>query len=407
MHIWVIIRTALRGLWANKLRSVLTMLGIIIGVGAVITMLALVQGIREGFERRLRNRGTNVLVVRPNYRRRRGVRAALRQNLTVKDAAALLTQIPMIEALSPTVQGSLQFRRGNRNHSTTVIGTSADHPRVLNYTVEPGGRYFTPAEVLGRAKVCVLGPEVVKKLFPRGQAVGERIRIKGVEFLVIGTMKPKGAAGWSNPDDQAYVPLPTAMKRLFGRRHINYIQILVRDVKKMKQAQLEVEAMLRRRHPPTGDGADDFMVRNQAEQLEMFSEAMMMLSLLFGGIAAVSLLVGGIGIMNIMLVSVTERTREIGIRKAVGARRRDIMKQFLGESVVLSVFGGGLGVTLGFAGSFALEKLMQRAMDVNTSVTLSSVLLAFGFAAAVGVIFGLYPAWKASRLNPIEALRYE
>ncbi len=403
MHIWVIIRTALRGLWANKLRSTLTMLGIIIGVGAVITMLALLQGTKEGFEERIRSRGTNVLSVRPNYHRRRGVRGALRQNLTVEDAAALLVHIPVIEAASPTVQGSLLLRRGNRNHTTRIIGTSADHPRILNYTIEPEGRYFTPDEVAGRAKVCILGPDVVEELFPLGEAVGKYVRIQSIEFLVIGTTKPKGSSGWSTPDDQVYVPLSTAMKRLFGRKYVNYIHLLVSDVDQMKQAQLEVEAMLRRRHPPSGGGEDDFVVRNQADLLEMFSQFMMMMSFLFGGIAAVSLLVGGIGIMNIMLVSVTERTREIGVRKAVGARRRDILKQFLGESVVLSVLGGGLGVALGFGGSFALGK----AMNAETSVSLFSVLLSFGFAAAVGIIFGLYPAWKASRLNPIEALRYE
>jgi putative ABC transport system permease protein len=399
------ISTALEGLAANKVRAALTMLGVIIGVAAVITMLAIARGAQERTMSRIKEMGTNVLFVMAGRSRSGRVAGGMgsRQSLTLDDVEAIAAKCPSVQAVAPEVQTSAQAKHGNQNTNTTILGTTPEYLDIRNFEVAEGSM-FTTGDVRTYRKVAVIGPTTAEDLFGEISPVGQDVRIQGIQFQIVGLMKEKGVqGGFMDPDDQIVVPVTTAMRRLMGTQYVRSIAVQARDTALMDQAKSEVDALIRQRHQIAQDDDESFFIGNQADIIEMAKETSRVFTLLLAGIASVSLVVGGIGIMNIMLVSVMERTREIGIRKALGARRRDIRTQFLIEALVLSLCGGAVGVLVGVLASAILGGLSEW----QTSVSLFSILLSFGFAALVGVFFGYYPARQASRLNPIEALRYE
>jgi putative ABC transport system permease protein len=405
MSLWEAVMVALHGLVANKMRSFLTMLGIIIGVASVILTIGLGQGAASASQAIIASMGTNVLSVRPDSQRTGAISQGLgsSQTLTVEDSDAILKECPSVKAVAPEYSGRQRAKYMNRNTSTTVLGTTPEHLDVRNLKLA-AGRFFTHSDVARRAKVAVIGDEVKLDLFGENvEPVGKFIKIKSQNFEVVGVMAYKGSMGWSNPDDQIWVPLDTAMKRLYGVDYIGGIGVQAQNDEVMNDAKEEIERLISKRHRiPFGD-PPDVRIFNQADLAETAQQQSDMMTMLLTGIALVSLLVGGIGIMNIMLVSVTERTREIGIRKAIGARWRDIMNQFLIESVTMSLVGGLIGVGLGVGGAW----LMSTYVGWTTLITPKPILMAFASAMVVGVFFGIYPAMKAARLNPIEALRYE
>ncbi len=400
----VTVLMALRGLSSNKLRSFLTMLGVIIGVGAVIIAIAIGQGSREAVAESIQRLGTNVMTVFPGQQRRGGISFGFgsQNTMTLDDARAILRECPSVSKVSPAVNRQAQVKYKNRNTSVTINGNGPDYPVISNHPVEEG-RYFRDAEVKQLRRVAVLGSTTAKDLFDQQSPVGKTIRINGTSYQVIGKLKEKGGQGFRNPDDMVYVPVTTAMRRLFGMENVQNITVQARSQSLMVRAQDEIDAVLRKRHKiPTG-GTADFIIFSQADLAETQNEQQDTFSALITYLAVVSLLVGGIGIMNIMLVSVTERTREIGIRKAIGAKRRNILLQFLLEAMFLSLVGGLLGVVFGVVGS----RVVAEANEWKVIVSIPAIILAYGFSALVGVFFGFYPALKASNLNPIEALRYE
>jgi putative ABC transport system permease protein len=399
---WTIAKVALRSLLANRLRSFLAMLGIIIGVAAVVSILALGAGARSQVVQRISAMGTDLLVVRPGAQGVRGVRSATAQNLTLADAQAIVAEVPEADLVAPVVSGMAQLKYYNQNTNTNVTGTSVTYLPIRGFEVERG-RAFTEGEAERMARVAVLGPTTAENLFGVSEAIGETIKVKGINFRVVGVLKAKGDQGWFNPDDQAIVPYTTAMKQLFGLDHLREIDIQAKDEETLNRVQDGATALLRKRHRIREGADDDFSIRNQAEILDTMSSVTQTFTLLLGGIASISLLVGGIGIMNIMLVTVTERTREIGVRKAIGAKDRAILTQFLLEAILLSGIGGVLGVVAGIGGA----RLLGWKLEMLTIVEPWSVLLALSFSAAVGIFFGFYPARNAARLDPIEALRYE
>lgn len=400
----ILVTMALRGLSANKLRSFLTMLGVIIGVGAVIIAVAIGQGSREAVAESIKRLGTNVLTVLPGQQRRGQVSFGFGSIRTLKleDAPAILRGAPSIARVSPGANGNAQVKYGNRNSTVSINGTGEMYPLISNQTVEEG-RYFTAQEVKQSKRVAILGDTTWKDLFDTVSPVNKVIKIKGTSFTVIGRLKKVGGMGFRNPDDAVYVPVTTAMRRLFGLENISNIQIQARSEAVMDKVQDEIEPILRKRHKIPTNGDPDWIVFNQASLQQTQNEQQDTFSNLITYLAIVSLLVGGIGIMNIMLVSVTERTREIGIRKAIGAKRRDILLQFLLEALFLSLVGGLIGVGFGVVGA----NMVGTINEWRISYAAETVLLAFSFSALVGVFFGFYPALKASKLNPIEALRYE
>jgi len=404
MNIGESFMVALEGIAANKMRAALTMLGVIIGVGAVITMLALATGASKSMMSRIQSMGTNVLMVMPGRSEHGGVRGGFgsSQVLTLDDVAAVEKDCPSVDAVAPQVGGNAQVKYNSQNTNTSITGTTPSYISISNYQVQ-SGRFFTDSEVKSLKRVAVIGPTTAATLFGTTSPVGKAIRIRGIQFKIVGLLASKGTQGFQDSDDQIMIPVTTAMKRVFGVQNIRMIIAQAKSMKVMDQASNEVANLLRKRHNIVAGSDQDFNVRNQAEIMQMANQFSSMFTLLLGGIASVSLLVGGIGIMNIMLVSVTERTREIGIRMALGARRRDIQLQFLVEALVLSLLGGAVGILLGFLGAWGLS----RMPNATVSVSLSSVLMSFGFAAFVGIFFGYYPALQASRLNPIDALRYE
>jgi len=402
MLIWTIIKVALKSLFANKLRSILAMLGIIIGVGAVIAMLAMGAGAKKQVLDRIYAMGTDLLVVRPGHYGSHGVMSGTHANLTLEDAEAILAKVPTILQVAPVVERDAQVKYFNKNSRVEVIGTGVTYFPIRNFEVERG-RAFTEGEVDRMARVAVVGSATVQNLFERDDPLGATIKINGINFHVVGIQKTKGDQGWYNPDDQVLVPYTTAMKQLFGLDYLREI-----DVQGVKGCNLSAVAeatstVLRTRHRLFSGTPDDFYIRNQAEMVEMASSVTRTFTILLGGIASISLLVGGIGIMNIMLVTVTERTREIGVRKAIGARDRDILRQFLLEALLMSGIGGLIGVAAGVGAARVISNMTNFA----TAVELPNVLMALSFAAAVGIFFGYYPARRAAKLDPIEALRYE
>jgi len=408
MNIMRTSRVALRALGRNKMRSFLTALGIIIGVGAVISMVSIGEGAKQGVQDRFNSMGTNLLFVQPGSRNSHGAHTGAGgwQNLKPEDAIAIEQQCPAVKYVSPSANSRAQVVYGNKNWNTSVQGTGARYPEVRNWEVDQGS-YFDESQEKAAAKVAVLGSEVVKNLFEGEDPVGKIIRIKNIPFRVIGTLKSKGeSGGWFNRDDMIAVPYTTVMKRLTNEDHINSIDISAVSSSQTKEAQTQIEELMRIRHKIMPGSEDDFQVRNMSEIAEGAAQATQIMTILLGSIASISLLVGGIGIMNIMLVSVTERIREIGIRMAVGAKQKDILLQFLTEAIVLSVMGGLIGVFFG-VGLSKVVRYISIFSTFKTQVSPNAILLAFVFSASVGIFFGFYPARKASRLDPIDALRYE
>ena len=402
------LRIALRALMVNKMRSMLTMLGIIIGVSAVIAMIAVGSGAKARIAEQIASMGSNLLIILSGSSTSGGMRwgSGTVPTLTVDDAKAILSEVPAVKYVAPNLQGVAQVVYGNQNWSTSVNGTT---PEVLDIREWPivSGRPFTQQDVDGATKVCLLGKTVVDNLFGGIDPIGQIIRIKKVPFTVVGVLGSKGQTTFgSDQDDTIFVPLTTAQKRLFGMQFPGMVRVIAVQAKGpelMKEAEDQINALLRQRHRIQPSQDNDFTVRNLTEVMASAQQSANVMSLLLGAIASISLIVGGIGIMNIMLVSVTERTREIGIRIAVGAKSKDILLQFLIESLVLSLIGGILGITIGIGGTYILSSFTQWP----TLLSIQAILLAFFFAGSVGVFFGFYPARKASLLDPIEALRYE
>jgi putative ABC transport system permease protein len=405
MRYLVILKVAFRALRRNKLRTALTMLGIIIGVGAVIAMVGIGNGAKAQIQARIAALGQNVIMVFSGSVNRGGVFSGFggAGTLTVEDALAMEREVPGVSAVSPEVRSGAQIMAGNNNWSTSIMGEGVGYLTIRQWDIEDGAM-FTDADVRAAAKVCVLGKTTADKLFPEGDPVGKTIRIKNVPMKVLGVLKAKGASMFgSDQDDTVIVPYTTGMKRFAGVTMLRSINVQAATAEQMTEVQNGITELLRQRHRIQPGRDDDFMMRNQQEIAEAMSATTEVMTALLAAIASVSLLVGGIGIMNIMLVSVTERTREIGIRMAVGARGRDILLQFLIEAVVLSSTGGLLGILSGVGGA----KLITMIKQWPTLVSADSILMAFAFSAAVGVFFGFYPARKASQLDPIDALRYE
>ncbi len=401
---------AWRALKANVLRSVLTALGIIIGVAAVIIMISVGAGAEARVAELIHSLGSNLLIVLPGSTTAGGVRLGhgTRLTLTEDDARAMVQEIPGVEAAASTVRGAGQVVFGNLNWSTAIYGVTPEYLTAREWEIAVG-RGLTPEDVTVAAKVALLGQTVADNLFPGENPVGQLIRITRVPFEVVGLLKAKGQSmGGYDMDDVILMPISTAKKRVLGGRWlggqtVGTIYIKARRADLVPEVETQVRQLLRQRHKLRPGQDDDFSLRNLSQILEARAESSRAMALLLAAVASVSLVVGGIGIMNIMLVSVTERTREIGLRMAVGARGRDILTQFLIESVTLSLIGGSIGVVLGLGGALAVAKLGQWP----AVIALKSVVLAFGVSAAVGVFFGFYPARKAAALDPIEALRYE
>ena len=397
------VAVACQSIRANKMRSLLTMLGIVIGVGAVITMVALGSGAQRAVEERINALGANLLNVYPGQMAVRGVASDQRISLTVDDADALKRDASLLTAVIPELSRNQQVKYGNMNINVSVVGTTANYAPVRSYEV-PYGRMFTEGDDQGRQRYAVLGSQVPEMLGANAAAmIGQMILIRGIPFEIIGILSEKGSQGFFNPDEQILIPLQTARFRVFGTDRLRTITVQVRDGLPLEQGMVDLERVLRREHKIRPGAENDFSIRNQREFLATQQAATQILTALLASIAAVSLVVGGIGIMNIMLVSVTERTREIGVRKALGATRTNIMLQFLIEALVLCVTGGTIGIIIGVGTAVGLSKIMHW----NTLISPASILIAFGFSAGVGLFFGIWPARKAASLDPIIALRYE
>jgi|SRR5579871_669797 len=402
-------RIAFRALRVNKLRSALTMLGIIIGVGAVIAMVAVGSGATARIQEQIASIGSNVIIIQPGSQNFGGVKSGntFTQTLTEDDARAVSTECPNVLYTAPLQQGNAQVIFGNNNWFTQVRGTTPDYLAIRDMEIQTG-QPFTQGDVDSSAKVALLGKTVVDNLFNGGDPIGQIIRIKKVPFTVVGVLAPKGQSPTGqDQDDVIIMPISTAKKKVVGGRQNNMLtvgQILVQAREGgTKFAVTEIQGLLRQRHRLQPNQDDDFDVRNLEEVYAAQESSAEVMSILLASIASVSLIVGGIGIMNIMLVSVTERTKEIGLRQAVGAKTKDILAQFLVEAVTLSVLGGTIGIILGVAASLLISYFAQWA----TFVSIGSIVLAFLFSGLVGVFFGFYPARKAAFLDPIEALRYE
>ncbi len=407
------IRTALRSLATNKLRSALTMLGIIIGVGAVITLLAVGQGVEAYVRAQFESIGTNVLFVIPGQLDEGppSVRQRAPRPLTVGDAEALMDPLraPDVLTVAPEVQRFARVGYRKKEVLAQVRGVTLEYFQIRNWPVQDG-RLFTPQEITGAARVVTLGQTTKERLFGDADPIGQTVKINGIPFRVIGVMESKGGGSFGSEDLSAFVPLSTAQTRLFrvrthrGEYTVSAILVQAVSEDRMEAAAEQITAILRERHDIQYLDEDDFTVINQKDLIAIFGDITRVITIFLGAIAAISLLVGGIGIMNIMLVSVTERTREIGLRKALGAKRKDILLQFLIEAIVLSLIGGFVGILLGVGGALLIA---QFAKGLDTVVTVESIALATGFSAAVGLFFGIYPATRAARLHPIDALRYE
>ena len=410
MNILESFRLALRSLGANKMRAGLTMLGIIIGVGAVIALVSIGRGAEQGITNQINSVGTNLLYVRPGSTSESGVRSAegSAATLTLDDANAL-AEISGVVGIAPEINSFAQVVASGNNTNARVIGTTSDYTTVRDFNVE-SGEFFDTTALNASSTVVVLGSSVASTLFPDQDPVRQTVRINNIPFRVIGVMESKGGTGFMSQDSQMFVPLTTMQKRLAsagnfrGASTINTINVKIQDLSQSDAITEQIGEILRARHNVI---EDDFSVTSQEDVLAAATSVADTLTLFLGGVAMISLIVGGIGIMNIMLVSVTERTREIGIRKAVGAKRKDILMQFLTEATVMSVLGGLIGTLLGVVAAMLMGSISLGSTTVTPSVDASAIVLAVVFSVAVGLFFGIYPAMRASALRPIEALRYE
>ncbi len=405
MEIFATIRVALRAIMRNKLRSLLTVLGVVIGVCAVITMVNIGSGAQVAIETAISGLGTNMIIIFPGSMTKGGMRTGFGTvtSLVDSDAQAISDECPAVQLVSPVVNTAAQVVFQNQNWGTSIMGTNPDFQRIKNWPLARG-EFFTMQDVKAASKVCVLGKTVAEKLFGIQNPVGQIIRVKRIPFRVIGLLTEKGQTTFGqDQDDTVVVPYTTAQKRLMGITYLSMIMASAVSNERIPDAQEQIGTLLRQRHNiPKGDD-DDFTVRNLADLTSTFNMITGILTLLLGSIASISLVVGGIGIMNIMLVSVTERTREIGIRMSVGAKPADILLQFLLEAILLSLIGGAVGIILGIG----LTAVIAYFAEWPTPISVFAIIVSSLFAAAVGIFFGLYPARKASRMNPIEALRYE
>jgi putative ABC transport system permease protein len=410
MNMLAALRSALRALASNKLRSVLTMLGIIIGVGAVITMIAVGRGATERVQEQMKGLGSNIMLVLPGGVTQGGVRlgAQTGQHLTEEDVVAIAREIPEVQVAAPSMRTSAQVVAGNTNWSTSIFGTTNDHLEARDWPLA-GGRAFESAEMQGSAKVAIIGQTVAQQLFGDADPLDQVIRVKKVPVTIVGLLEKKGQNSMGqDQDDVVIVPISTFRNRIQGGaagrlKRVNAISVKVREGQDMKAAEEGIKELLRQRFKVQPGADDPFSIRNLTEILQAQEASSRVMTLLLAAVAGISLVIGGIGIMNIMLVSVTERTREIGLRMAVGARGKDILAQFLIEAVTLSLIGGAIGVLIGGLSTWAVGHFAGW----QVSITTASILLAAGFSAFVGIFFGFYPARRASKLLPIQALRYE
>ena len=402
MLILDLFKMALRSLIANTMRTFLTALGMIIGVASVISMISIGEGARQQTLSTIEKFGTNIITIKPGRKKNRHVSSDTVKTLILSDAEAIEKNIPLITGVAAQVYRSAQLKYGSKNTNTTVRGTGEQYLKLSNFTIERG-RYFSKEEVRSIRKVAVIGSTVLKNLFGDSNAIGKKIKVSGNNYLIIGSTKPKGALSWFDPDDQIFIPVTTAQKRLFGLHHIQSIDVQAKKMEELEAIKKDIDLLLRVRHGIHEGEDSDFHVQNSSQWLNSWGDAAKTFTYLLGGIAGISLLVGGIGIMNIMLVSITERTKEIGIRMAIGAKKREIMEQFLIESVLISFIGGGLGILLGVI----ISQTVSKIGGWDTIVSTQSIILAFGFSVGIGIFFGFYPARKAANLNPIDALRYE
>ena len=392
---------ALRSLWANLLRTLLATLGVIIGVSAVVSAMSILEGTNRHLLERFESMGADQIMVFNGSSQRHG-RGSVVPSLEPEDADAIL-ECDLVQAVAPEVQRSAQVKYFSKNKAATILGTTESYADIINYNVVEG-HFVTPEDVRAGRKVCVLGHEIAEELFGETPAVGFRVKIRGLGFSVIGVMEKKGVLGFREVDSQVIIPLTTAMKRVFGLRNVTMITVQTEGQEHLKKAILDVGRALRGAHGIRAGQEDDFMILTQEQIKAEFSFFTRVFAIVLGSISGISLVVGGIGIMNIMLVSVTERTREIGVRMAVGARRWDILKQFLIEASIISVMGGALGVLLGLVFTDLLEQ-WTRILRTHTGPW--TIWFALAMATVVGIVSGLYPALRASRLDPVEALRYE
>ena len=365
-------------------------------------MISIGEGARQQTLATISKFGTNIITIKPGNKKSRHVSTGKVDTLMLKDATFIEKNIPLITGVAAQVYRSAQLKFRNKNTNTTVRGTGKNYRRLANFEMQKG-RYFNQQEINVAKRVCVLGATVVKNLFAEANPLGETIKVDGKNFMVIGMTEPKGALSWFDPDDQIFIPVSTAQKRVFGMNHIQSIDVQASKIEDLEVIKEDITQLLRIRHNIANGKENDFYVQNSSQWLNSWGDAAKTFTYLLGGIAAISLMVGGIGIMNIMLVSVTERTREIGIRKAIGAKKKEILEQFLIESVLISFLGGGAGVLLGIG----ISEIVSNIGEWETIVSTQSILLAFGFSVGIGIFFGFYPANKAANMNPIEALRYE
>ena len=398
--VWIGLRAILR----HKMRSFLTVLGIVFGVGCVITMVAIGAGAAKSIQSSIASLGSNFIMIFPGAVTQSGARIHTGQStLTEEDAVAIKTECPSVAYVSPSSRIAAQVVAGEQNWGTQIQGAGVEWPFIRAWNVSEGS-FFTEGDVKGAAKVAVLGRTVADALFPQGGAVGQTVRIKNVPFRVVGVLEAKGGSQvGQDQDDTIVAPYTTVLKRLEGRNRLGAIIVAAADPALVPQAMSEMESLLRQRRRLQPGQDNDFMMRSQEEIAAFANQNASTISTLLGWAALISLLVGGIGVMNIMLVSVTERTREIGVRMAVGAKGRDVLSQFLIEAIVLSLVGGALGI----GGGILVSRMIAENAGWPVEVTPASIAMAFGTAALIGIIFGFYPAWKASKLDPIEALRYE
>ena len=418
MNILQILRTALRALTVNKMRSILTMLGVIIGVTSVVSLMSIGYGVQSSITSNFESMGTNLLYVRAGASTTAGVRSAMgsASTLTLEDAEALLDAelAPAVKAVAPQVQSYAQVVAGDQNTNTQILGVTEAYESVRNYQVADG-EFISDSNVESKSLVAVLGSDTAATLFPDEEAVGQKIKINSIQFTVIGVLASKGSTGMGSQDDVIMAPITTVMSRLSssrtasGGKNVQTINVQAVSSDQTDEAIAQITAILEERHAIDieAGAADDFTVTSQQETINSLKASTQVLVLFLGAIAGITLLVGGIGIMNIMLVSVTERTREIGIRKALGAKKRDILLQFLLEATLLSLTGGVIGVLTGWGISEAISGMSMSGTTIETTMTATIPILAVSVSVGVGILFGLYPAYRAARLNPIEALRYE